>query len=131
MKFAFSTLMIGFVSLSTAWANPAAPRTTKEVLVGISDAYIPGGFDSNSEAYVVTNGIFPNGCYRFARADVNHDSANVHSVRVFANVQQGMCLMVLVPFTKEVQLGRLATGTHQIRFHGGDGTYLEKTMIVE
>jgi hypothetical protein len=39
--------------------------------------------------------------------------------------------MVLVPFTKEVKLGKLNSGKHTLKFLNGDGTYLEKTMAVE
>ncbi|MCS6838038.1 MAG: hypothetical protein NZ480_04250 [Bdellovibrionaceae bacterium] len=103
----------------------------KEVVVGISDVFIPSGFDSTSEAYVVVSGVFPNGCYRWSRAEVERKGNNLHEVRSYAYVQPGMCLMVLVPFTKEVQLGVLESGTHRIRFVNGDGTYLERTLVVE
>jgi len=39
--------------------------------------------------------------------------------------------MVLVPFTKEIRLGKLQTGKHALRFLNGDGTYLEKSLVVE
>ncbi|MCX7977564.1 MAG: hypothetical protein N2578_01030 [Bdellovibrionaceae bacterium] len=113
---------------SKAWA---AGLTEKEVAVGINDVYVPGGFDTSSEVYVVTNGIFPNGCYRWKRAEVNHVDSFTHEVRTIAGVSQGMCLMVLVPFTKEVRLGKFEAGRHTLRFLNGDGTYLEKTMVVE
>jgi hypothetical protein len=48
-----------------------------------------------------------------------------------ATVSQGMCMMVLIPFTQEVRLGELQSGTHQLRFISGDGTYLQKTMVIE
>lgn len=110
-------------------ANAQLPAE-KEVIVGINDAYVPGGFDSVSDVFVVVNGLFPNGCYRWARADVAHNGT-VHEVRSVAKVSQGLCLMVLVPFTKEVRLGAIGAGAHSIRFMNGDGTYLEKTLQIE
>ena len=124
--FMMALVTIGFMTTAAAQTAPA-----KQVLIGISDAYVPSGFDSNSDAYVVASGVYPNGCYRWDKADVQHVSATVHEVRSFASVQQGMCLMVLVPFTKDIQLGKLEAGKHQIRFIGGDGTYLEKNMTIE
>ena len=56
----------------------------KEVQIGINDVFVPSGFDSNSDVYVVTNGIFPNGCYRWSRADVKHTDAFTHEVRSFS-----------------------------------------------
>ena len=103
----------------------------KEVVVGISDALVPGGFDSQTDAYVIESGVFPNGCYKWKRADVTNPKANLLEIRTIASFSQGMCLMVLVPFTKEVKLGRLSAGTHTLRFINGDGTYLERTVSVE
>jgi hypothetical protein len=103
----------------------------KEVAVGISGVYVPGGFDSASDVYVVVNGVFPNGCYRWKRAQVDDKEQFVHEISSLASVSQGMCMMVLVPFQKEVRLGRMPAGQHTLRFVNGDGTYLEKTVSVE
>ena len=121
-------MALGFIGLIPA---AHADDTTKEVMIGISDAYIPGGFDSNSDAYVVVSGIFMNGCYRWSKADVTTLPDNVEEVRSYAKVQPGLCIMVLVPFHQEVRLGRLAKGTHKIRFVNGDGTFLEKDLVIE
>jgi hypothetical protein len=117
--------------MSTASISFAQNSPSKEMVVGVSDAFVPGGFDSNSDAYVVTSGVFPNGCYSWNRATVNSKDEYTHDIRAIANVSSGMCIMVFVPFTKEVRLGKLATGAHTLRFVGGDGTYLEKKLVVE
>ena len=106
---------------------------TKDVAIGISDAYVPGGFDSESDVFVIVSGVFPNSCYSWKEANVAKDdkNANVTNVQTMASVSQGMCLMVLVPFQKEVQLGVLGEGSHVVRFMSGDGTYLEKTIEIE
>ena len=129
MKAVFLSIALAFVGFS---AGAAQVPAEKEVLVGISEAYIPGGFDADSDVYVVVSGMFPNSCYRWQDAKVAHDKAlNIHEVRSTAGVSQGMCLMVLVPFQKEVQLGKLGSGEHKIRFMSGDGTFLEKTLVIE
>ncbi len=97
----------------------------------INGAYIPAGFDSTSDTYVVVNGVFQNGCYKWKRSEVADKDTFTHEVKSIASVSQGMCLMVLVPFQKEIRLGQMASGNHTIRFLNGDGTYLEKSMIVE
>lgn len=116
------------------WApsmSSAAAAQDREVIVGINEAFIPGGFDIYSETYVVASGIFPNGCYKWSRVDVKHVDKFNHEIRSVANVRQGMCIMVLIPFNKEVKLGKFDAGQHTLRFVNGDGTYLEKTMVVE
>ena len=107
-----------------------APRTNDKV-ISINDAYIPNGFDSASDAFVVINGLFPNGCYRYKESKVENVGPALHQVQAYATVSEGLCLMVLVPFSKEVQLGKLAKGGHAIRFMNGDGTFWEKHLSIE
>jgi hypothetical protein len=107
------------------------PALDKEIQIAINGVFVPGSFDSNTEAYVVVNGIFPNGCYKWNRAEINNVDTFNHEVVSIASVTQGMCIMVLVPFQKYVSLGKLATGEHTLKFLSNDGTYLEKNLIVE
>ena len=108
-----------------------AEGETKLTQVGISNVFIPAGFDSNSEVYVVASGVFPNGCYRWSHAEVKHKDRFLHEVKSLANVSQGMCIMVLVPFSKEVKLGKFEAGKHTLKFLNGDGTYIERTLAIE
>ena len=128
MKKIFLAIIIALFA-GTAFGQTELPRI-EQVQIGINDAFIPDGFDSSMDAYVVANGIFPNGCYSWAHAEVEHDGFH-HKVKTFANVSQGMCLMVMIPFSEPVYLGNLAPGDHLIRFYNGDGTYLEKRLAVE
>ena len=118
-----------FFSPGSYAAVPA--RLTTDVAVGFSDAYVPSGFDSNSEAFVVASGFFPNSCYQWKEALVNHPSETAHEVSAIATVREGTCLMVLMPFTKEIRLGKLSVGVHDIRLLNGDGTYIEKQIHIE
>jgi hypothetical protein len=115
--------------LAIGQAKAAADE--REVSIGFNDAFIPSGFDSNSDTFVVASGLYPNGCYRWKDAAVNHVSAKLHEIRGSAVVSQGMCIMVLVPFTKEIHLGKLEMGTHAIRLMNGDGTFIEKSLNIE
>lgn len=123
-----STSLILIAMASIAHAENLPP---KDVVVPINEAFVPGGFDSQSDSFVVVSGIFPNGCYRWKNAEVKNVSEYVHEVTSHALVNQGMCLMVLVPFSKDVRLGRLQSGNHALRFLNGDGTYMEKTLVIE
>lgn len=122
------SLLLGIGSFANA--EDSAP-VEREVQIGINGVYVPGGFDSASDVFVVVNGIFQNGCYKWKRADVNHKDGYTHQIKSIASVSEGMCVMVLIPFQKEVRLGKFAPGKHTLRFENGDGTYLEKSMVIE
>lgn len=125
--------LLATVVLLVLWGlqSKAAQPLEKEVTIGISGAYIPAGFDSYSDAYVIVNGVFQNGCYRWKKADVTDLDTTSHVIKSIATVNQGMCLMVLVPFQKEIHLGKLQSGKHHLRFVNGDGTYLEKSLMIK
>jgi hypothetical protein len=79
---------------------------------------------------VVASGIFPNSCYKMKGVRVRHAGPRAHEVALVASVYKGVCLMILVPFRKEVRLGKLVEGTHTVRFANGDGTFLERQFTV-
>lgn len=132
MKTSMMTFCAALALCAAFYTAPAhAEDETIEVVAGVSDAYIPSGFDSNSDAFVVIGGMFPNTCYDWKQSAVTHINATEHEVRAIAKVRQGICLMMLVPYSHEVQLGKMQTGTHVLRFMNGDGTYFEKEMNIE
>lgn len=130
MKTFLMFVTVAAISTLTVGAQ-AKEGDTHEKIVPINDVYVPSGFDSSSESFVVVNGLFPNSCYKVKDARVDHIGPTLHQVRTYANVTEGLCLTVLVPFHKEVQLGRLSVGDHKIHFMDGDGTYMEKRLVIE
>jgi hypothetical protein len=125
------SIVVGLSFSVTAFA--AVDRAAvKDVVINIHDVFVPGGFDASSDVYVVASGMFPNSCYKWktARVTVNRQE-NIHEVQATAGVSQGMCLMVLVPYSKEINLGQLGQGEHKVHFVNGDGTYLEKIIKIE
>ena len=128
-----------YLSLSTVLLFMALPSfgggmgafQSKKMVVAVTQAYIPSGFDSKSEQMVVVTGYFPNGCYSYDSFEVKHPETFRHEVTVYANVQQAMCTMALIPYQKEVLLGVLAAGSHKLVFPSSDGTAIEQTFIVE
>ncbi|WP_156501854.1 hypothetical protein, partial [Exiguobacterium sp. KKBO11] len=91
-------------------------------VVPVTDVYVPSNFDSSSDAFVVVSGLFANSCYKVGDVKVDQVDANTQQVTTHASVTEGLCLMVMVPFHKEVQLGKLSPGDHTVRFLSGDGT---------
>jgi len=129
-------LTIPFALAVSAYSLPKVPmgepRTVEQVL-NISNVFVSDKMDKE-DASVVVSGHFPNSCYSWSRATVNENaderSESAHVIRTYANVQQGMCLMVLTPFTKEIELGALSNGEHTVKVMNGDGTYQQLTIDV-
>lgn len=126
-------ILSAFFGLSMVFASQARAVpvvATHDAYVSIHDVLVPDEPKTTGENYVVVSGMFSNSCYRWKGAEVTNKSDLVHEVRVMATVSETMCLMVLVPFSHEVILGKLAQGQHTLRFMNGDGTYFERTMNV-
>lgn len=124
-------LLTACLSMISSQAFAESAPVTQDRVVALSDVFVPGGFDSNSDAYVVVSGIFPNGCYKWKGASQKDVNSFEHEITSTASVSQGMCIQVLVPFTKDIRLGRLPTGAHTLRFLSNDGTYIEKNLVIE
>ena len=127
LKVLLAVLSFSFASVVLADNAPV----TKEVVIAVNNVFVPAGFDSQTDAYVVLSGIFPNGCYQWSRSQVKDVTTFEHEITSVATVSQGMCIQVLIPFSRDVKLGKLATGKHNLKFLSNDGTYLEKNMVVE
>jgi hypothetical protein len=126
-----ASLFVVHAQFANADTAPVPAPQTKDIAIGLNEVYIPGGFDSEADSYVIASGLFPNGCYKWKSAEVKNVDTFNHEIQPYATVSQGMCIMVLVPYSKEIRLGKLATGTHTLKFMNGDGTYLQKTMNIE
>lgn len=130
MKKLFLISFFMFAALPS-FGGPMGRFASKKMVVAVTQAYIPSGFDSKSEQMVVVNGYFPNGCYSFDSAEVKHLDSFNHQVTVYANVVQAMCTMAIIPYQKEVMLGLLVPGNHKLVFPSSDGTSIEQTFTVE
>ncbi|MGE3262759.1 MAG: hypothetical protein AB7K68_13335 [Bacteriovoracia bacterium] len=127
----FFTLILAALSLTFMPGAFAKEGDTHEKTIAIGDVYIPSGFDSSSDAFVVVNGWFPHSCYKLKNVKVENVSDSLQEITTNATVTEGLCLTVIIPFHKEVQLGKLRAGTHTLRFMNGDGTYMEKQLTIE
>lgn len=106
----------------------------KTVDIHVSDAIMPTGFDSNSDAYVTEIGMFPNLCYQWSHAVVSHLPENVTEIRSYAAVPADpsvKCAMMMKPYHQDVRLGKMSPGTHLIRFINSDGINLEEQLVIE
>lgn len=124
------SLIISMLLIVLNGAVLPANAAEHEIIVPVTDVYVPDEIDSHTDVYVVVTGLFPNGCYSWLRADVT-TLGNLHEIRNIASVSEGLCTLALIPFTKKIQLGRFSLGTHVVRVVVGDGTYTERTINIE
>ena len=117
-------MILGLLSFMLSAAATTAP-------LHVHTIYTPSGFDSESSAFVVVNGVYPNSCYSWGGAIVEHKDEFTHEISPKADISEGPCLKILIPFTEEVALGRLSTGTHVLRFLNGDTTYSQWNLEIE
>jgi hypothetical protein len=130
MKAFFLSTFLCLLALPS-FGGPMGAFQSKKMVVAVTQAYVPSGFDSKSEQMVVVNGFFPNGCYSFDSVAVKHLDSFRHEVTVYANVQQAMCTMAIIPYQQEVLLGVLVSGSHKLIFPSSDGTSIEQTFSIE
>lgn len=123
--------LIAAISLWSADLFAAQVVTQKEVNVLFSDVYVQRSRGIVEPHELLMTGVFPNGCYKWNKAEVEHKDDFTHEVKGKANVAQGICTMVMVPFTKEVDLGVLKRGEHLVRVVNADGTIIEKKFTLE
>ncbi|MBI1859810.1 MAG: hypothetical protein HYR96_02700 [Deltaproteobacteria bacterium] len=98
------------------FALPAvADVTPTQIDVPVHRAYIPIGFDDNDNAQVTVEGIFSDTCYRVgpARAVIH---SNNHTIAIHQTAYRygGICVQLLIPFTKTVDIGFTPRGNFAI-----------------
>lgn len=96
----------------------AAPVTSP---VAFSTVYIPNGFDSNDNVEFVGEGMFRNTCYRPGPTSVKVDqTAKTISIGPAAYQYSGLCLQVILPFERVVEVGILPAGDYKVLQRPGD-----------
>ncbi len=100
---------------TTSFAAPTVLTGPSEVGATFSKIYVPVGFDSNDHFQFVGEGMFNNSCYRPAATTVSVD-AKTKTIKVgpVAYEYKGLCLQVILPFQRVVDVGILSEGAWQI-----------------
>lgn len=94
-----------------------------------SKVYVPNGFDSNDQVQVVTEGYFPNGCYRPGDVSVSVDhSAKEIAIKTKAYEYPGFCIQVVVSYSQVVNVGLLEEGNYRIVL-GSDQSFLNQVTV--
>ncbi len=106
---ALSALIIGIAAAPQVHADPV------KVAAYFENMYIPGGYDSNDLIQIVGEGKFHNSCFRHAETNVriDEDQQKIYLGPV-AYSYPGICLMVILPYQKTIDVGILKAGKWEI-----------------
>tara|TARA_B100000749_G_scaffold280896_1_gene280708 strand:- start:81019 stop:81741 length:723 start_codon:yes stop_codon:yes gene_type:complete len=123
--FAFTLAIIALSQLG--WAA-GEPEIINEVPKHI---YIPSGFDNNDNAQLVFEGEFTNSCYRTGVTNyfVNDNTKTItveNKVQFYSNQ---MCLMVIMHYKKELNLGVVEEGNYKVEFASSNGPNREMGVM--
>jgi len=92
-------------------------KTKKPTKVPISfeKIYVPDDFDSNDNVQIIGEGMYANSCFREAETLVRIDhTSKVVYLEPKAYKYDGMCLMLILPFDRVLNLGVLRVGTYTV-----------------
>jgi hypothetical protein len=109
----FSKIAVVFLALVAIQVN--ADVFPKVVNTTFQSGYMPVGFDNNDNVQLVAEGVFSNTCYKpgSVKAVVSEKEKTIY-LYPRAYKYDGVCLQMTVPWTKEIDLGLLKTGTYKV-----------------
>ena len=127
------TLTLGLALMLVAGTSFADDRSFEPVLRSIKpeNVFVPTGFDNNDNSQIVLAGNYANTCYKVGptSASVDHDKRRI-TVDSQAYFFDGcFCAMVLVPYTKTIDLGILTAGQYDI-FVQSEAGETQKTGVL-
>ncbi|MBX3022459.1 MAG: hypothetical protein KF799_12370 [Bdellovibrionales bacterium] len=102
-----------------------------EVPITVTEVAVPSEVNKSTEAYVMMSGQFPNSCYKLSRTEVTHPDTFTHEIIAYAQILDEVCLMKIVDFTFEVELGILLPGEHTVIVQSGDGRVFQNKLLVQ
>ena len=125
----FVSMML--VSLLGSFLNLVQAKDLKEVSLVPSMVFAPTGFDQNDNAQIVSLGYLPNTCYKTGKTSYSINHTEKHLEINFQGTvrMDGICLMVQVPYTQEINLGRLPEGNYEVYFVSALGERVKMAVL--
>lgn len=130
MKAFFRGLLLSMI-LAAATPALAQEYPQHEIPITPREVYVPTNLKPNTAAYLIVSGYYSNSCSHWGHARIEDKTPLFHEVTLFAKVSQAMCLMVITPYTRQIELGQLQPGEHVLRLITADGQYYDRTFYVE
>ncbi len=123
--------LVAIIMLAASNLVLAKEGDVHEEIVAINDISIPAQFHSESEVYIFVFGWLPSSCYELKEIKIEHLSATLHQVSARALVVEAICLAIIIPFQREIHLGKMVAGEHILRFLNNNGTSWEEKLRIE
>lgn len=118
------TIAATLQAMAQEYPQREVPMTPKEV-------YVPTNLKPDAQGYLIVSGYYNNSCAHWGHAQIENKTPLFHEVTLFQQVSQAMCLMVITPYTRQIELGQLQPGEHVLRLITADGQYYDRTFYVE
>lgn len=107
------------LAICAALSARAQNTTPVKVQTHFGHIYAVDGFDNNDNVQIVGEGAFPNSCFRNAETLVNVDHrSKTILLTPLAYKYPGLCLDVMMPFDRVIEVGLLNEGTYRIMQQG-------------
>ena len=107
-------IVLFFLSLWSLQASATESQAPRLLEVGVSDVFVPQGFDDNDpNVQVVIEGYFPNTCYKLGPIKVEKREDQI-KITPQAYFYHGPCLQVMVHYVQEINLGMLKEGKYKL-----------------
>lgn len=104
LKMTVWVLIFSFLAIMNEGAFATDKEGPRLVDAGVSDVFVPQGFDDNDpNIQVIVEGYFPNTCYKLAPARVEKKEDRIKIVPQ-AYFYHGPCLQVMVHYAQEIDL---------------------------
>jgi hypothetical protein len=112
-----------------AQAQSLPERVPSLIETHFNQVYVPEGFDDNDNVQIFGVGVYPTACYRNAETTVNVDEVNkTITIVPTAFYYNGICLQVLLPFERVIDVGILKAGVYSI-FQNNSQTVLGQVNV--
>lgn len=118
------------LAIFTALSVRAEENTPLKVRTQFGRLYIVDGFDNNDNVQIVGEGLFPNSCYRNAETlfKVDHKEKTI-LLAPLAYKYPGLCLQVIMPFDRVIEVGLLKEGQYEV-LQEGDSRVLGEVKVL-
>ncbi len=111
--------LTALMTFSPAKADELSNSPVKKPTL-FNEIYVPGGFDNNDVVQIVGEGMFRNTCYRPGPANAVVDEKNFTvTLNATAYEYSGICLQMILPFERTLDVGILKDGTYKV-FQNGE-----------